>query len=463
VTTGKVSETKLLIVNTAVVTVDNDFTIFDPGWISIDGENISGVGPGDPPKEIRRQAAKIIDASGSVTIPGMINAHTHLFQTFFRGLADDKSLIDWLKECIWPGAVHLDASTAELAAKVGMIENLRSGATSIIDHQYIHIDEKIDDAICSAADELGIRFLLARGWADRNYEPSLTETSEQVIDRTQRIRRKWHGLNNDRIRVELAPLIPWGCSDKAMTATVQESRSWGGGTHIHCAETQIEVEMSLEERGMRHVEWLDHLGLLGPDTQLVHSVWLDDQEIELIAKKNAVVVHCPVSNMYLASGVPRILDMLSKDIPVALASDGPGSNNRQDMFEVLKSTVLLQKVHNLDPMALQPEDALRMACTGGAVAFGKSDEIGSISKGLKADLVVVDLETVFSSPVHSIPSALVFCSSPAQVRHVIVDGELLIEDAKLSNIDEQSLLAEAETAARALFKRAGIQSRLTEK
>jgi 5-methylthioadenosine/S-adenosylhomocysteine deaminase len=221
--------------------------------------------------------------------------------------------------------------------------------------------------------------------------------------------------------------------------------------------------MSLEERGMRHVEWLDHLGLLGPDTQLVHSVWLDDQEIELIAKKNAVVVHCPVSNMYLASGVPRILDMLSKDIPVALASDGPGSNNRQDMFEVLKSTVLLQKVHNLDPMALQPEDALRMACTGGAVAFGKSDEIGSISKGLKADLVVVDLETVFSSPVHSIPSALVFCSSPAQVRHVIVDGELLIEDAKLSNIDEQSLLAEAETAARALFKRAGIQSRLTEK
>jgi len=195
------SETKLLIVNTVVVTVDNDFTIFDPGWISIEGEKIGDLGPGDPPQEILSKAARVIDASGSATIPGMINAHTHLFQTFFRGLADDKSLLDWLKECIWPGAIHLDAETAKLAAKVGMIENLRSGATSIIDHQYIHIDEEIDDAICSAADELGIRFLLARGWADRNYEPSLTETSEQVIDRTQIVRGKWHGFDDDRIRV----------------------------------------------------------------------------------------------------------------------------------------------------------------------------------------------------------------------------------------------------------------------
>ena len=135
------SETKLLIVNTVVVTVDNDFTIFDPGWISIEGEKIGDLGPGDPPQEILSKAARVIDASGSATIPGMVNAHTHLFQTFFRGLADDKSLLDWLKECIWPGAIHLDAETAKLAAKVGMIENLRSGATSIIDHQLslIHI------------------------------------------------------------------------------------------------------------------------------------------------------------------------------------------------------------------------------------------------------------------------------------------------------------------------------------
>ena len=183
--------------------------------------------------------------------------------------------------------------------------------------------------------------------------------------------------------------------------------------------------MSIEERGLRHVEWLSQLGALGPDTQLAHSVWLDDHELDLIAESGSIVVHCPVSNMYLASGVPRILDMIDMGIPVALASDGPGSNNRQDMFEVLKATILLQKVHNLNPTALQPEDALTMACRGGARALGKETQIGQIASDYKADLIVVDLETVFTAPVHSVASSLVFCASPSQVRHVIVNGQLL--------------------------------------
>ena len=454
---------KLLIVNTAVVTVDERFTIHDPGWVSVEGDLITGVGTGQPPAQARDSATKIIDASGTATIPGMVNAHTHLFQTFFRGLADDKSLLDWLQECIWPGSVHLDAETAKLAAKVGLIENIRTGATSVIDHQYIHIDEQIDNAVCEAADELGIRFLMARGWADRNYEPLLTETAEQVIDRSREVQEKWGGHDHDRIRVELAPLIPWGCSDAAMVATVKESRTWGSGFHIHCAETQEEVRMSLEERGVGHVEWLHGLGLLDSDVQLVHSVWLDDNELDLIAESGAVVVHCPVSNMYLASGIPKILEMVERNIPIALASDGPGSNNRQDMFEAMKATVLLQKVHRLDPVALLPEDSLRMACNGGALAFGKSDNIGMIRPGYKADLTVVDLQTVFSAPVHSVPSALVFCCTPSNVHHVMVDGKIILEDGLIEGVNESALLAEAENAARELFSRAGVSSRLNRK
>ncbi len=452
--------TDLLITGGAVVTVDDDFTVHDTGWVHVIDDRVAGVGPGDPPADIAASVGRTIDAAGAAVMPGMTNGHTHLFQTFFRGLADDRPLLEWLRECIWPGAVHLDRESARLAALVGLVENLRTGATSVIDHQYVHIDESIDDGVCSAADELGIRFLLARGWADRNYEPNLTESAATVLDRTRRVRDLWHGHDNDRIRVELAPLIPWGCSDEAMQATVAQARAWGAGTHMHCAETAIEVDMSLEERGVRHVQWLEDLGLLGPDFQLAHSVWLDDSELDLIAERGATVVHCPVSNMYLASGVPRVLDMLERGIPVALASDGPGSNNRQDMFEVLKSTVLLQKIHHLDAMALQPEDSLEMACRGGASAFGQGD-IGAIIVGNKADLVVVDLRSVFVAPVHRVASALVFCASPADVTHVVVDGRVLIDGGQLTMIDEVALLEAADASARELFRRAGVDCRLT--
>ncbi len=446
----------------AVLTVDDDFALHDPGWVHVVEDRIAGLGPGPAPDAVRTQAERIIDCTERVVMPGMTNGHTHLFQTFFRGLADDKPLLDWLRDCIWPGAVHLDRASARLAAMVGLIENLRTGATSVIDHQYIHIDEGIDDGVCAAADELGIRFLLARGWADRNYEPSLSESAATVLERTHRVRDRWHGHDNDRLRIELAPLIPWGCSDAAMQSTVADARSWGVGTHIHCAETKVEVEMSLEERGVRHVQWLEDLGVLGPDVQLAHSVWLDDDELDLIAARGAVVVHCPVSNMYLASGVPRIVEMLERGIPVALASDGPGSNNRQDLFEVLKATVLLQKVHRLDAIALQPEDALRMACRDGARAFGQPDAIGCLEVGRRADLVVVDLDSVFTAPVHRVPSAVVFCASPAQVSHVMVDGRLLIDEGTLTMVDEAAVRSAAKASAREVFRRAGIDSRLTQ-
>jgi 5-methylthioadenosine/S-adenosylhomocysteine deaminase len=165
--------------------------------------------------------------------------------------------------------------------------------------------------------------------------------------------------------------------------------------------------------------------------------------------------------MYLASGVARVVEMLERGITVALASDGPGSNNRQDMFEVLKATVLLQKVHRLDAMALQPDDALRMACRGGAAAFGTPDDFGSVEPGRRADLVVVDLGSPFVSPVHRVASALVFTATPRDVRHVVVDGRFRVRDGHVVGVDEAGALLAAQRAARDLFRRAGIVTRLT--
>lgn len=447
--------TTLTIEDAAIVTSDDQGTVHPRGWVHIVDDEIVGVGQGEAPASARR-ADTVFQARGCAVMPGMVNAHTHLFQTFFRGLGDDKSLLDWLREYIWPAASVMTPEEIAAASAIGIIENLRTGATTIIDHQYLHPSGGHDEAVLAAADRLGVRFLLASGWADRNYEPRLTETSGQVVERTSGIASKWQNASNGRLRLETGPLIPWGCSDGAVQETTAASRAWGGGMHVHCAETAIEVEMNLGERGMRHIPWLDSLGVLGPDTQLAHGVWLDDDELDTIALRGATVVHCPVSNMYLASGVARVPEMLRRGVTVALASDGPGSNNRQDMFEAMKVAVLLQKVHHLDPVILQPEQALRMATRGGAAAAGLSDRIGVIAPGRLADLVVVDLDSVFVAPVHRVVSALVFNVTPREVRHVIVAGRPVIQDRRLVTADERQELRQALARCRELFARAGL-------
>ncbi len=451
-----------LIYGGAVVTVNGEMEVLDPGWVLVSNGIIAEVGNGAPSADLMSSADELISADGCAVMPGMTNAHTHLFQSFFRGLADDRPLLDWLRDCIWPAAEFITPEIAYHAAKIGLLENLLTGCTSVIDHQYVHpgVDgDLIDDAVCRAADELGIRLLLAHGWADRNYHEPLAEDAATAIRRAKLAFDRWDG-HDGRIKIELGPLIPWGCSDEAMTETVTAARAWGRGTHVHCAETAIEVEMSLDERGLRHVPWLESVGALASDVQLAHAVWLEDDELDSIAKADAVVVHCPVSNMYLASGVARILDMRERGITVALASDGSGSNNRQDLFEAMKASVLLQKVHHLNAMALQPEDAIMMACVGGARAFGEPDRLGRIEVGRDADLVIVNLDHPAVAPVHRVPSALVFNCSPQHVRDVFVHGEHIVVNGQHRSIATPVVVEEAKSAAASLFQRAGIPSRL---
>ena len=447
-----------LIEHGAVVTLDDDAHLFDPGYVYVEDDRIVDVGPGEAPAAWQARAGTRIDATHMAVMPGMVNAHTHLFQTFLRGLADDRPLLEWLAAAIWPAAQALTEEEAYWSAMVGLLENIRSGATAVIDHQYIHTDKRNSDGVCQAAQDTGVRLLLARGWTDTGYHPAFMETPAAIFAEMERLMAAWHGQAGGRIRVEFGPLIPWGCSDETMRRAYAQAQEWGVGTMIHVAETRTEVEMNLQQRGLRHVEWLAALGALGPDVQLVHSVWLDDGELDLVAAHGAVVVHCPVANMYLASGMARVPEMHRRGIPVALASDGPGSNNSQDMLEVLKTTALSGKVSTLDAMALLPEDVLWMACRGGALAFGQPGLIGSLEAGKKADLVLVDLNTPFAMPVHRVPSALVYNVSSGAVDTVMVDGQLLMRNKRVLCVDEDSVLAEARRVCAQLFERAGIQA-----
>ncbi len=457
----------ILIENGAILAMA---PLLDPGYVLIDGDRIEVVAAGRPADELRASADQIIDATHMAVLPGLVNAHTHLFQTFIRGLADDKTLLPWLRAAIWPVGAAMGAEEAYLAGLLGLVENIRSGATAVIDNQYLHSDDRTDAAFCRAARDAGCRFTIARGWADHDYHPVFQEPPEQIIAAMTALHDDWHGAAEGRIRVAFGPLIPWGCSEVTLQRTVALARQWGVATHIHTAETREEVQMSLDATGLRHVHWLDRLGVLGPDVQLVHAVWLDDAEIARIAETGTLVVHCPVSNMYLASGIAPVVKLLRTGVPVALATDGPGSNNSQDMLETLKFTACLQKVGTLDATALLPMDVLRMACVHGAQVVEASSGVarsgdrpqqpllGRLAPGAKADVVLVDLNSPRMQPVWSVPSALVYNANGGDVDTVIVDGRVLMRNKRVTCLDEAALLDECRRAAKALLRRAGVQA-----
>jgi 5-methylthioadenosine/S-adenosylhomocysteine deaminase len=226
-------------------------------------------------------------------------------------------------------------------------------------------------------------------------------------------------------------------------------------THIHVAEAQDEIELMRQRNGLRHIEWLHALDVLGPDMQLVHCVKVDERELDLIAASGAAVVHCPVSNMYLASGIAPVRQMLDRDIPVALGTDGPASHNSQDLLETMKMAALLAKVGSGDATALLPLDILRMVTTIGALLLGQSD-LGRLVPGAKADVTLVNLNTARSMPVHHPQSALVYNATGPDVHSVIVDGRILLDGGQVTGLDEAALLEECRLAAGRLLKRAGI-------
>ncbi|MRS05858.1 hypothetical protein EG832_21965 [bacterium] len=241
------------------------------------------------------------------------------------------------------------------------------------------------------------------------------------------------------------PLTPWRCSADLLSATHQISIINNSFTHIHVSETMDEVQMSLDEYGMRPIKWLDQIGILDKNAQIVHAVWLDDEEIDLLAKSGATVVHCPVSNAVLGSGVAPIRKFLDNGIPVRLGTDGPASNDTQDCFENMKMAVCLARANTLDANNITCRQALKMATANHELSPGKN-----------ADLIFVDLENLHSAPVQDLDSALVLCAKGDDVDSVMVDGEFLMQNKKFVKFDQEILIKECNLALKSLRKRAGI-------
>lgn len=442
----------LLIQGGAVLTMDAAATIHKPGWLWVDGTRIGAVGAGEAPEALRATAGRIINAAEMAVLPGMVNGHTHLEQIMARGVGDGRPLIRWLNEVIWPLQAAMTPEDVYVATRLALLEQLKGGITATVQHHKIVASLAHVEAALRAADELGGRLLLMRLWADLGPRG---EPADAVIRQVEALRDRWQGAAGGRIAVGFGPSTPWRCSDAAMRLTTAAARAWGLPTHVHIAEATDEIEMLRQRTGLSHIEWLDALGILGPDVQLVHNIWVSDAELDLAAASAAVMVHCPTSNLYLASGVAPVRKMLDRGIPVTLGTDGAGGGGSQEMFETAKLALYLAKLTARDPTAMTPMEALRMATVNGARQMGRGD-LGRLAPGAAADVILVRLDTPRAVPSPDPVSALVYSACAADVDTVLVDGRVLVDAGQVVGVDEAALLHACVEAARRLRERAGV-------
>ena len=387
------------------------------------------------------KAGKIIDAEGKILLPGLINTHTHLSMTLFRGLADDLSLDSWLNDHIWPMEANLNGDYCYIGALLGAVELIKSGTTTFSD-MYFYMED-----VARAVDDAGIRAVLSYGMIDFGD----AERRENEIRENLELFKACNGMADGRIKVFLGPHSPYTASEELLVKVRELADEYNMGIHIHVSETQKEINDSMEERGIRPFEYLEKIGLLGPDVVAAHCVWLSDEEIEIIKKHDVKVSHNPCSNMKLASGVAPVSKLMEKGVCVSIGTDGASSNNNLDLIEELKTASLLQKVSTLDPKVVSSDEAIQMATIRGAEALGLDSQIGSIEVGKKADLILIDTNVANMTPDSSnITSNIVYSANGSNVDTTICNGKILMENKKLTVLDEDEIFAKARQAIKEL-------------
>ena len=384
---------------------------------------------------------KIIDGEGKVLLPGFVNTHTHLSMTLFRGLADDLSLDTWLNDHIWPMEANLNGDYCYAGALLGAVELIKSGTTTFSD-MYFYMED-----VARAVDEAGIRAVLSYGMIDFGD----AERREAEIKQNLTLFENCNGMADGRIKVFFGPHSPYTASEELLIKVRQLADEYNMGIHIHVSETQKEINDVSEEKGLRPFEYLDKIGFLGPDVVAAHSVWLSDEEIEIIKKHDVKISHNPCSNMKLASGIAPVSKLMENDICVSIGTDGASSNNNLDLIVELKTASLLQKVSTLDPNVLNSHEAIAMGTIKGAEALGLADEIGSIEVGKKADIILIDTNSANMVPDSStLTSNIIYSANGSNVDTTICNGKILMENKKLTVLDEQKIYDKAREAIKNL-------------
>ena len=446
---------RTLIEAATVLTMNATDEVLAPGWVEIRDGQITAVS-GSPLDGA--EADQRIDGQRKVVMPGLVNAHTHLYQTLIRGVYEEMPFGEWLRAIYHCGRV-LTPEDCFVGARLGALEALRSGVTTVLDHQFLNRGVELAEATINGIRAVGLRAVLARTIMDIGdlAPPEVVETPREGLRSVEALLERYKGQTDDGLlTLMIGPNTPGAsASGELARATRAFANQHGLGQSMHLAESASVVETVRARYGKPGVAaWLDEVGALGPRLIAAHSVHVSEDEIQILARRGVSVSHNPVSNMFLGDGIAPVVEMLAAGVNVALGTDGAASNNSQDMFEVVKMAALLQRVRLQDAHAISPYEALRMATINGARALGLDHLVGSLEPGKRADLIMLDLySAAHSVAVHNVVSHLVHCAAPDDVRLVMVDGRTLMDQAEIVGLDEPRLLAEAQSAGEVLVRR----------
>jgi cytosine/adenosine deaminase-related metal-dependent hydrolase len=437
----------LLIVGGTVVTMNPDREVRSADvLVGPDGAISALLPPGTPAPA----GARIVDAAGCLVVPGLIQAHLHLCQTLFRGLSEERPLLAWLRERIWPLEAAHDAVSLRATARLGISELLLSGTTALLDMGTVHHTEQL----FLAAEESGIRYTGGQALMDRGegVPPGLRQETSEALAESDALAARWDGADGGRLRYAYTPRFILSCSAALMEAVVERAKG-GARVHTHVAEQEEELAVVRAEIGRGDLEYFAEIGLTGPWLVLAHCVWLDDAGLDEVAKTGTHVTHCPASNLKLASGLAPVRTMLDRGINVALGADGAACSNRIDGWEQLWLAALVASARD-GAGALHAQEAFEIATLGGARALGLADRIGSVEVGKRADLAIVDPRPHL--PNGDAYSTLVYSCRGTDVRTVLVDGRVVVEDRRLLTLDVDAVRLDAIHAREALLSRASL-------
>jgi len=428
----------LLITNATIVTMDPDRHVIEHGTIATRGDQIYAVGPLNNYEVMFQKgvdAKQTIDARGKLVLPGLINAHTHVPMSLLRGLKDDVTLDDWLRNYIFPAeAKNVTEDFVRWGTRLAAAEQIRSGVTTFADMYYF------EDAIAEETKAAGMRGILGETFID--FPAPDNKTREQLLAYAEKFLKRWQ--NDPLIHAAVAPHSIYTDSEQTLKDAAALARKYNSPILIHIAEIKKELEESLEKNHATPVQYLDRIGLLGPDVLAAHCIYVNEEDRKILAARKVGCAHNPSSNMMLASGIAPVVEERAAGIAVGLGTDGPaGSNNDFDLMEEIDLAAKLQKIAKMDPRALSAKSVVEMATVEGARAIHMEKEIGSIEPGKKADLIIIGLDTPNAVPMFDVYSQLAYALKSTNIETVVINGQQVMRDHKLLTVNEPAAIAKA--------------------